>query len=95
MTDLTEPANSAPDWIIDLEHPPCPAMTDPRLDSTRTTIVRAQAQLQEVISTMAVWEDVVRDCARDGLTADEIATQCSVSIESVRRIIAGGTFFDF
>jgi DNA-directed RNA polymerase specialized sigma24 family protein len=95
MTDPAESADRRPDWVIDLNHPPRPAMTDPRLDSTRTTIRRAQTQLQEVITTMAAWEDLVRDCAASGMTADEIATQCSVSIESVRRIIAGGTFFDF
>lgn len=44
---------------------------------------------------MTVLEEQIRECGRDGMTPDELATQCSVSIEAVHRVLAGGTLFDF
>ena len=39
-------------------------------------------------------EDVIRDCAAQGMTRDEIAEQGSLSGAAVDRVLEGGTLFD-
>jgi hypothetical protein len=95
MAKIPETPDRAPDWTIDLGHPPRPVQTDARLPAVRDAIRDAQTHLLAIVETMAGVEDVIRDCAARGMTRDEIADQCALSIEAVDRVIAGGTLFDF
>lgn len=95
MTEHAETPDRAADWIIDLSVPPRPVRTDPRLPAMRATIRDAQTRLLGIVKTMSGVENIIRECARNGMTRDEIADQASLAIEAVDRVIAGGTLFDF
>lgn len=95
MSDTAASPERRPDWTFDLDHPPRPPRTDPRLATAPRTILHAQTQLIAIVETMTVLEDQIRACGEAGMTPDELADQCSVSIEAVHRVLAGGTLFDF
>jgi DNA-directed RNA polymerase specialized sigma24 family protein len=82
------------DWMIDLNQSPEEPRTDPRLPVVREAVRAAQAQLQTVAAMLQSMESVIRECAADGMTADEIADQCSLTRESVERVLSGGALFN-
>ena len=84
-----------PDWTIDLSRPPREPQTDPRLSVVSEAVRSAQTQLLTIVSTMKFMEEVIRDCAAQGITRDEIVDQCSLDAAAVDRVLAGGTLFNF
>ncbi|WP_160141395.1 hypothetical protein [Microbacterium sp. SLBN-154] len=91
MGDLDD----TPDWIIDLSQPRREPQADPRLPLVAEVVRGAQAQLSAIGAVMGSVEEVIRECAAQGMTRDEIAEQCGLSAVTVDRVLAGGTLFVF
>lgn len=92
---MTEPAHESggPDWIIGLNLPIRQPMVDPRLGAVQADMRSLQPQLAAIFAKTQEIESVLRQCADDGMTRDEIASQASLPMEAVVRVLRGGSVF--
>lgn len=81
------------DWTIDLEASPPEQRSDPRLELVAQVLREAHVQLASITSTVRTMETVIRGCAEEGMTVDEISVQASLGREAVERVLGGGTLF--
>lgn len=93
--DRSEPDGSEPDvdWEIDPEATPPEQRSDPRLELVAHVLRETHAQLASITSTVAAMERVIRECAEQGMTVDQICVQGSLDRAAVERVLAGGVLF--
>ena len=68
-------------------------MTDSRLDDARDELRTLEEDLRAIVVATARIEQLIRDRTAGGMTRHQIAEQMQLGIETVNRVIAGGTIF--
>lgn len=87
----TDEASSSPDWVVNLDQPTRPPKTDPRLDDVRSTLAGMRSHAGAIETSCEAVETLLRDCAKNGMTEDEIAVQATLPIGVVVRVLSGGS----
>ncbi|WP_207456623.1 hypothetical protein [Desertivibrio insolitus] len=80
-----------PDWTIDPSQEPPTGRLDERLARLRPDLVSLRKQLAELDASSRDIETVIRDCAADGLSPEEIAAQLGTEVPPIARVLGGGS----
>lgn len=72
-----------------------PAAIDPRLPLVGDMMQALREQMSSVTATMGFLEDVIRDVAAKGVSAEEIAASTRLTTDSIARVLAGGPILEW